>query len=122
MGDDTSFRSEKTAVDKVPTKGDALRHMADRFHGMPDVASDLRLFAHEIDRLQRWQREALLVLTDWDIAYQRSGVQAFGVTKAAALLDEIERLRAAGDALVAAIRNHDLTESHIKAWEEARRG
>lgn len=35
---------------------------------------------------------------------------------------EIERLRAAGDALVAAIRNHDLTQSHIKAWEEARRG
>ena len=36
--------------------------------------------------------------------------------------DEIERLRAAGDALVAAIRNHDLREEHIKAWEEARRG
>lgn len=35
--------------------------------------------------------------------------------------DEIERLRAAGDALVAAIRNHDLREEHIKAWE-ARRG
>lgn len=35
---------------------------------------------------------------------------------------EIERLRAAGDALVAAIRNHDLTESHVKAWEETRRG
>lgn len=85
---------EKTAVDNVPTKGDVLRHMADRFHGMPDVAADLRLFAHEIDRLQRWQREALLVMADWDDAYQRSGVQAFGVTKAAALLNEIERLRA----------------------------
>ena len=36
-------------------------------------------------------------------------------------LDEIERLRAAGDALIAAIRNHDLREQHIKAWE-ARRG
>ena len=36
--------------------------------------------------------------------------------------DEIERLRAAGDALVAAIRNHDLREEHIKAWEEACRG
>lgn len=35
---------------------------------------------------------------------------------------EIERLRAAGDALVAAIRTHDLTEQDIKAWEEARRG
>lgn len=77
----------------MPTKGDALRHMADRFHGMPDVAADLRLFAHEIDRLQRWQREALAVLDDWDAAYERSGVRALGVTKAAALLDEIERLR-----------------------------
>ena len=36
--------------------------------------------------------------------------------------DEIERLRAAGDALVAAIRNHDLREEHIKTWKEARRG
>ena len=35
---------------------------------------------------------------------------------------EIERLRTAGDALVAAIRNHDLREEHVKAWEEARRG
>ena len=35
--------------------------------------------------------------------------------------DEIERLRAVGDALIAAIRNHDLREQHIKAWE-ARRG
>lgn len=38
-----------------------------------------------------------------------------------AMKTEIERLRAAGDALVAAIRNHDLREEHIKAWE-ARRG
>ena len=36
--------------------------------------------------------------------------------------NEIERLRAAGDALHAAIRNHDLTEAHMRAWEEARRG
>lgn len=36
--------------------------------------------------------------------------------------EEIKRLRAAGDALVAAIRDHDLTEGHIKTWEEARRG
>ena len=35
---------------------------------------------------------------------------------------EIERLRAAGDALVTAIRSHDLTEAHLRAWEEARRG
>ena len=34
---------------------------------------------------------------------------------------EIERLRAAGDALVAAIRNHDLTQDHLRAWKEARR-
>ena len=33
---------------------------------------------------------------------------------------EIERLRVAGDALVAAIRNHDLREKHIKAWETHR--
>lgn len=38
------------------------------------------------------------------------------------LLDQVERLRAAGDALHAAVRNHDLTEAHLKAWEEARRG
>ena len=38
-----------------------------------------------------------------------------------AVAEEIERLRAAGDALIAAIRNHDLREQHIKAWE-ARRG
>lgn len=36
-------------------------------------------------------------------------------------LDEVELLRTAGDALHAAIRNHDLREEHIKAWEEARR-
>lgn len=36
--------------------------------------------------------------------------------------DEIERLRAAGDALVAAIYNHDLREDHITTWEDARRG
>jgi len=35
--------------------------------------------------------------------------------------DEIERLRAAGDALHAAIRNHDLREEHLRAWEEIRR-
>ena len=35
---------------------------------------------------------------------------------------EIERLRAAGDSLHDAIRNHDLTEAHLRAWEEARRG
>jgi hypothetical protein len=35
---------------------------------------------------------------------------------------EIERLCAAGDALLAAIRNHDLREGHLRAWEEARRG
>ena len=39
-----------------------------------------------------------------------------------AMKTEIERLRAAGDALVAAIRNHDLQEAHVKAWKEARRG
>lgn len=35
---------------------------------------------------------------------------------------EIERLRVAGDALHAAVRNHDLTEAHLRAWEEARHG
>ena len=44
----------------------------------------------------------------------------FGLVLEAA--DEIERLRAAGDALVAAIRNHMLSEKDIRAWEEARRG
>ena len=34
---------------------------------------------------------------------------------------EIERLRDAGDALVGAIRSHNLTEAHLKTWEEARR-
>ena len=38
------------------------------------------------------------------------------------VLAEIEWLRTAGDNLVAAIRNHDLQEAHLKAWEEARRG
>lgn len=33
-----------------------------------------------------------------------------------------ERLRAAGDALHDAIRSHNLTEAHLKTWEEARRG
>lgn len=31
------------------------------------------------------------------------------------------RLMTAGDALHAAVRNHDLTEAHLRAWEEARR-
>lgn len=39
-----------------------------------------------------------------------------------ALMETVERIKAAGDALVAAIRNHDLREEHLKAWEEARRG
>ena len=34
--------------------------------------------------------------------------------------DDIERLRAAGDALVAAIRNHMLSEKDIRAWKEVR--
>ena len=35
---------------------------------------------------------------------------------------EILRLREAGDALVAAISESNLTGKHILAWEEARRG
>lgn len=35
--------------------------------------------------------------------------------------DEIDLLRRVGDALVAAIRNHNLTEADIKGWEDARR-
>lgn len=38
------------------------------------------------------------------------------------LTSKIGHLLAAGDALVAAIRNHNLTEAHLKAWHEARRG
>ena len=38
------------------------------------------------------------------------------------VIEEIERLRDAGDALVAAIRNHVLSEKDVRAWEEARRG
>lgn len=38
------------------------------------------------------------------------------------MVDDLNRLRAAGDALVTAIRSHDLTEAHLRAWEEARRG
>lgn len=37
-----------------------------------------------------------------------------------AMRAEIERLRTAGDALVQAIRNHDLREPHLKAWEAER--
>jgi hypothetical protein len=48
------------------------------------------------------------------------------VNRAALLIEaqqaEIERLRVAGDALHAAVRNHNLTEAHLRAWEEARRG
>ena len=57
-------------------------------------------------------------LRSWADMFQ--GGHAQKLTREAAA--EIERLRAAGDALVAAIRNHDLREEHIKAWEEARRG
>ena len=35
---------------------------------------------------------------------------------------EIQQLTSIGDTLVVAIRNHDLREEHIKAWEEVRRG
>lgn len=34
----------------------------------------------------------------------------------------IERLHEVGDALVAAIRNHDLREEHLRVWENIRRG
>lgn len=34
--------------------------------------------------------------------------------------DEIERLRSTGDALVTAVRNHNLTEAHLRAWEDLR--
>ena len=73
-----------------PSEGDT----AEAHFLAADALAEIERLRAENDRLQRWQREALLVMTDWDIAYQRSGVQAFGVTKAAALLDEIERLRA----------------------------
>lgn len=53
-------------------------------------------------------------------AYDCDGWEAADVIEADQA--EIERLRAAGDALVAAIRNHDLAEAHLKAWDEARRG
>lgn len=33
---------------------------------------------------------------------------------------EIQQLTSIGDTLVAAIRNHDLREEHIKAWEGIR--
>ena len=65
--------------------------------------------ADEIERL-RAERD------EWQAGYHKAWSE-LGLAA-----DEIERLRAAGDALVAAIRNHDLREEHIKAWEEARRG
>lgn len=50
----------------------------------------------------------------WDIVRELIWV---GHPLMVAAADEIERLRAAGDNLVAAIRNHDLQEAHLKAWE-----
>ena len=77
-------------------------------------------------------------------AAARAGDLPLGVSfDCDAVADEIERLRvdaeradagvawltskighmlAAGDALHDAIRSHNLTEAHLKTWEEARRG
>ena len=55
----------------------------------------------------------LLFITRWQVSFAAEAAEAAA---------EIERLRAAGDALHAAIRNHDLREEHICVWEEARRG
>lgn len=38
------------------------------------------------------------------------------------LTSKIGHMLAAGDALHDAIRSHNLTEAHLKTWEEARRG
>lgn len=37
-------------------------------------------------------------------------------------IEEIKRLRAAGDTLHAAVRDRVLHDSHLSDWEEARRG
>ena len=77
----------------------------------------------EIGRLQRWKVEACSVLADWDALYVGLGDRGeLGQRKSAVVAAEIERLRAAGDALADYLSN-DLGAAIVRsAWEEARHG
>lgn len=59
-------------------------------------------------------------LTRWMIAEVRRLTDALAAARTGAALLRCEQLESAGDALHDAVRNHDLTEAHLRAWVEAR--
>ena len=96
-----------------------------------DGVCDACQAADEIERLRRWKAEATAVLNRWDSLCGRTlEVVRIGDRKSDAMATyiesqkaEIERLRAAGDALVESL-DHSRADirSAVAAWEEARRG
>ena len=68
----------------------------------PDEYADLLRIAEagldaadEVERLRRWKAEAMTVLADWEAVYEAAGKPGpLGVSKARAVLAEVERLRA----------------------------
>jgi hypothetical protein len=90
----------------------------------------------EIERLRRWKAEATIVLNQWnEIAgdvnrlhaadYLGRSLPDIVATNLAAERAEVERLRAAGDALAVAYRKLGgldvMFDAAIAGWEEARR-
>jgi len=107
------------------------------------VETLLRDAADEIERLRRWKVEATAVLEGWDAVWECAGRGTLGESKQRGVIarlgeldDEIERLRALGDALAGysgqpckCLRDPDdrLDDvcnpcKHRFAWLEARRG
>jgi len=69
----------------------------------------------EIERLQRWKTDATYVIGAWEEAWQSAGIHHnLGATKSEAMLDEITRLRAAGDALAEALEA--VRDEHDACW------
>ena len=88
----------------------------------------------EIERLRRWKAEATTVLVEWDAVWECAGKGTLGESKQRGVVaelgrldDEIERLRAAGDALADSVETAltgyslDIYQT-LPAWREARRG
>jgi hypothetical protein len=73
-----------------------LGHMADRLAGFPDMASDLRRAAAEIERLRAWKAEAAAVLDAWEQVWEAAGRPGrLGSSKPEQTAAEVLRLRAA---------------------------
>ena len=86
---------------------------------------DLVPFLDEIERLRRWKAEAIEVLNRWDAVAVMVPAR-LGERKSETAAAEIERLRAAYDALAIAYRNFGgplaAYDAALRAWDEVRHG